>query len=117
MLVNCTPHPVRIYRRDGAAIEATVPPSGQVARIATHETGADYLTAVDDDKPTHVPVRCVQYSHLDGLHDPKPGTWHIVSLTSALAARGTRDDLLVPYGEVRDADGGVIGCRLLARPV
>jgi hypothetical protein len=28
-----------------------------------------------------------------------------------------RDDLLVPYREVRNSDGTVIGCRELAQPV
>jgi hypothetical protein len=43
-------------------------------------------------------------------------TWFVVSLPLALIAKD-RGDLLVPWRQVRDPSGTVIGCRILARPV
>ena len=57
----------------------------------------------------------VEFHHL--LQSPPhiEGTWYIVSLPCALVA--PRADFLVPYDEVRDDAGRIVGCRLLARPV
>ena len=46
-----------------------------------------------------------------------PTTWYMVSLALALSQAGYRPDLLVPYREVRNREGTIIGCRSLARPV
>jgi hypothetical protein len=43
--------------------------------------------------------------------------WYVVSLALALAFAEKRGDLLVPFRDVRNSEGTVIGCRSLARPV
>jgi hypothetical protein len=123
-LINLTPHPVRIYgwdvpdRFDPAEFEPSyvLEPSGTVARIGEIELGTQHL------RNCPVPVEYIEYRHANGLPEPylldagMYATWYVVSLALALAAVD-RGDLLVPYREVRNLDGTVIGCRLLARPV
>lgn len=124
-LVNLTPHPIRVYGWDapdrfGSDDEHepqwVIEPSGTVARIGEIELGTQHL------RNCPVPVEYVEYRHANGLPAPHLldsgmyAVWYVVSLALALAAED-RGDLLVPYREVRNADGTVIGCRLLARPV
>lgn len=128
MLVNLCAHPIRIYgwrvpeRFDLGEHEPllTVEPSGTVARIGQIELGTQYL------KNCPAPVEYVEYRMANGLpprpamNSPEwhaPTTWYVVSLALALAQAGYRPDLLVPYQEVRNLEGTVIGCRSLARPV
>lgn len=140
MIVNLTPHPIHIYPPDtpdrtmlgGREPLLTIDPSTEhkPARIGEIPLGTvDYLIA-DETGPTlpPVPVEYVEYTAHGGLvhplpeqddHDPHQ-TWYIVPLIVALSQtyiNDTRSDLLVPYREVRNLDGTVIGCRLLARPV
>ena len=105
-LVNLTPHPVAIYRdrAAGDGPEEVIPPSGTVARVATVELGKD-----DDGYPV------VEYGHAEGLPGQESGVRCIVSLVLALAVRAERDDLYAPYGEVRNEQGTMIGCRTLQR--
>jgi len=128
MLVNLTPHPIRIYgwdipdRIDPAEYEPAhvIEPSGDVARIGEIELGTQTLRGCD------ARVEFVEYRHANGL-PPKyenfdtNTTWYIVSLALALSMAGEgpghRNDLLVPFREIRNLDGAVIGCRSLALPV
>ena len=127
-ITNLTPHPIRVYgwnvpdRFDPADHEPqwVLEPSGTVARIGEIELGTQTLPGV----PTT--VEFVEYRHSNGLPpmpEPRPkGTaditdWYVVSLAMALALAGGRGDLLVPFREVRNLDGTVIGCRSLALPV
>lgn len=122
MIINLTPHPIRIYGwdvPDRFALGEHEPqlelePSGIVARIGEIELGTQYLRHVD------TPVEYVEYRHANGIpeqqkHGDNYSTYYVVSLALALAS--DRGDLLVPYREVRNTDGTVIGCRSLARPV
>ncbi|MEV5350405.1 hypothetical protein [Streptomyces achromogenes] len=59
----------------------------------------------------------VEYGHAHDLPPARDGLRYIVSLVVALALTDRRGDLLVPYREVRDASGTVIGCRQFAQPV
>lgn len=104
-VINLTPHEVRVIR-DGHD-DTVYEPSGKVARLATIELGTQ-------DYGVGAPVELVEFHHLT---DPPPrieGTWYIVSLPCALAA--PRGDFLVPYLEVRDDAGRVVGCQMLGRP-
>jgi hypothetical protein len=124
-ITNLTPHPIRIYGWDVPDQFAlgdheptlVLEPSGTVARIGEIELGTQYMTNV----PT--PVEFVEYGHSTGLPplpSPRPRVsaevidWYVVSLALALAFH--RSDLLVPFREVRNLDGTVIGCRSLALP-
>lgn len=107
MYVNLTPHPIHLYgNNDRAAgpIES-IPPSGNVARVATIDLGTQ--------RGKTVTYELVEYGHVHDLPQPIEGTVYIVSLVVALACR--RDDLLAPYVEVRNDDGTMIGCRYLQK--
>jgi hypothetical protein len=64
-----------------------------------------------------IPVELVEYGHAEDLPSQHDGISFVVSLPVALALSPRRGDLLVPYREVRNASGTVIGCRQLAQPV
>lgn len=108
MIVNCTPHPIRLYHLDHDELLDEIPPSGQVARLSTFQ-----VTTEDHDG---FPVALVAYGAEAELPPEQEGVWYIVSLPTALAVMKRRD-LLVPYDEVRNEQGTMIGCRMLARPV
>jgi len=128
-ITNLTPHPIRIFgwevpdRFEPGEHEplTEIPPSGTVARIGEIDLGGASLRCCD------APVELVEYRHLVGLPpshaDWDSNTdWYVVSLAVALACSPdnriqARADLLVPWREVRNLDGTVIGCRALALPV
>jgi hypothetical protein len=108
MLVNLTPHDVTVY--DGDQIVMTVRPSGTVARLAE--------TATPDGVVAGVPGTVVTLGAIEGLPAPDGETTYVVSmplLMGALASGVDRADLVYPYGQVRDGQGRIIGCRSLAR--
>lgn len=136
MIVNLTPHPLHFYPNDcpdrieEGSVEPlfTVPPSGTVARIEETTLGTWFTECFDHQVPaesfTAVAVEGVEYGHISGLPEGDveafnlnlaPRTYYVVPLVVALAAPG-RPDLLVPYRDVRNMAGTVLGCRQLARP-
>jgi hypothetical protein len=122
MIRNLTPHPVRLYRytapdvvNPAEAPDHVFPVSGPPARLA--------MVEVPDHPDAHLyPVEAVtvEYGHVTGLPARRAAgdrvVYYLVSLPVALALP-ERDDLLVPYREVRDGSGTVVGCRALARPI
>lgn len=123
-VINLTPHPVTIYGFDvpdrfepGEHEPQTVlEPSGTVARIGEVDLGTQNL------RNCPLPIELVEFGSLLGLPPQElldagtVATWYVVSLPLALAAT-KRADLLVPWREIRNTAGTVIGCRMLARPV
>lgn len=117
--INMTPHPVRIYRAgtpdrvedpdDGVAM--VLEPSGKFARLSESVLGED---TVLNDEGVEIPVSLVSYAEVEGLPAPQEGVAYVVPLMTALAA-AERDDLLVPYEQVRNLEGTVVGCRRLGR--
>lgn len=113
MIVNLTPHPIRLYandREDGsddldAGLLEVLPPGGTPARLATIDLG------MCDG------VELVEFGHAHDLPPARDGVRYVVSLVVAISLADRRSDLLVPYREVRNASGTVIGCRALAQPV
>lgn len=105
-VVNLTPHEIRVIR-DGRE-DVVYPPSGDVARLATIELGTQ-------DYGVGAPVELVEFHHIQQPPPRVPDTWYIVSLPCALAV--PRGDFLVPYLEVRDDAGRIVGCRMLGRAV
>lgn len=103
-LINCTPHPIAIIGLDGQTMR-TIQPSGAVARVGDAATYWGQLDGID--------VQRVSPGRVCGLPDPVEGTIYIVSRLAAAAAP-TRADLVVPYGEVRDDSGRILGVRGLA---
>lgn len=136
MIVNLTPHPLHFYpndcpdRIDEGQVEPlfTVAPSGTVARMETNSLGTWFTDCFDHQVPaesfTTVAVEGVEYGYISGLPycdvdafnaSGAGRTYYVVPLVVALAARG-RPDLLVPYRDVRNMSGTVLGCRQLACP-
>lgn len=121
-LHNLTPHPIRLYSPETP--DRIDPADHEPHRVIDRST--DHLPArlaehLVEDGPNleRAAIGWVEYGDLtQPLPTPEDGTWYIVPLVVALAlARDERGDLLVPYREVRNLDGTVIGCRMLARPV
>ncbi|MFC4006574.1 hypothetical protein ACFOY2_05035 [Nonomuraea purpurea] len=114
-IVNLTPHVVRVYHPDTPdriddleqGLMCLIPPSGAVARLATVDLGT--WCFIDG-----IPIEGVEYGHAHDLPPQRDGVHYVVSLALALGQQG-RDDLLVPYSEVRNGDGTVVGCRVLAQ--
>jgi hypothetical protein len=127
MIINLTPHAIDIYPAGTPDVidpgfshlpTVTLPPSGNVARIreqrlpdVTGVYGAEALTMAGLEG-----ILDVAFGHVINLPDAKPATWYVVSLACALAVP-RRHDLLVPYEQLRNDVGTVVGCRRLARPV
>lgn len=117
MILNLTPHPIRLYanaREDGSddlepGLILVIEPEDTPARLGMIELGTEYRAGI--------PVELVDYGGAIGMPKPREGVSCIVSLPVALALAPRRNDLLVPYREVRNASGTVIGCRQLAQPV
>ncbi len=113
MIFNLTPHPIRLYaaeREDGIDdlephLLRVIPPESTPARLATIELGGG------------ITFELVEFGHAQNLPPKRDGCQYIVSLVVALALCDRRSDLLVPYREVRNSTGTVIGCRSLAQPV
>ncbi|MEU3528810.1 hypothetical protein AB0E62_34015 [Streptomyces sp. NPDC038707] len=113
MILNLTPHPIRLYsaeREDGSDnleshLREVIPPEPVPARLATIELGGG------------ITFELVEFGHVQNLPPRRDGYQYIVSLVVALALADRRDDVLVPYREVRNSSGTVIGCRSLAQPV
>jgi hypothetical protein len=127
MLVNLTPHPIKIYAADTPdRIDVAdhsplwvLPVADQPpARIGEIPLGTNLFIGFD-----RIPVEYVEYTSHGGLvhplPEPDPEVWFVVSLVVAMQQTYVynRPDLLVPYREVRNLDGTVVGCRQLARPV
>lgn len=126
-LVNLTPHPIRLYHHtapdtldnDWDFLVLTVDPTGRTARLAERSAALRH-TAMESytQGDVSIPVESVEYGQVTGLPEEEPGVLLIVPLVTALAvlAAGGRDDLLVPWRQVRNTSGTVIGCRAFAHP-
>ena len=101
MIVNLTPHAITIIGKT----PITIPPSDTVARCAVtrHQVGS----------VNGIPVNRSVFGTVEGLPDPQPDTYYIVSAVVAQACPD-RNDLLIPDDTVRDEQGRIIGCRALA---
>ena len=118
-IINLTPHPVRLYTADTPdqvddpdhGVLLTLPPSGKFARLGESVLGEDTVVT---EEGVEIPVSRVSYAEIQGLPEPQQGTVYVVPLMTALAAPA-RTDLLVPYDQVRNPDGTVVGCRRLGR--
>lgn len=104
VLVNMTPHALNIIQRNGETL--TVAPSGWVPRCSSTEE-------VDGVIGGLIELTRQTLGEVEGLPDPIPGAFYVVSRLVASAAN--RPDLLVPGPLVRDDQGRVIGCKGLSR--
>lgn len=102
MLINLTPHEIRIIRDDG---NITLPPSGTIARCTVTRK---QVGSVDG-----IPINRTVFGAVEGLPEPTADTYYIVSAIVAQACPD-RSDLLITDDAVRDDQGRIIGCRALA---
>lgn len=107
-ILNLTAHDIRLY--EGDEVVMTWPRSGVVARIRESATPLPAIDTTDGPVPR---VRAAYEDQVEGLPDPDPGVGYIVS--RVLAAAISRADLFFPWGEVRDGDGQIVGCRALGQ--
>ena len=121
-IINCTPHAVHILDfactqynpvHKGFDLIGTktilheFPPSGIVPRCLTKERNEEPINGV--------PIASIEFGNIDGLPDEEPDTMLIVSAIVANAGRAKgRKDLLVPTRMVRDSEGRICGCLVLA---
>lgn len=121
MIINLTPHNIDVYDPGApdvirphmrVPVRISIAASGSVARIVEYERGTQRLKGAE---ALPAGVELVEFGHVVGLPDVRDRTWHVVSLATALALPA-RPDLLVPWRQVRNEGGTVIGCRGLARP-
>lgn len=103
MLVNATPHELNIVQLDGTVL--TLPSSGVCPRCESNELVDRAIGLIEITRQT--------LGHVQGLPDPIPGVYFIVSRLVASACG--REDLLVPGALLRDDQGKVIGCKGLSR--
>lgn len=100
--VNLTPHEVTFVTESGNVV---VPASGSLARVSTSNETIDNIDGI--------PVKKTVYGEVEGLPDPETDTIFLVS--SMVASRIDRDDVLVPADFVRDEKGVIIGAKSLSR--
>ncbi|WP_051854376.1 hypothetical protein [Streptomyces sp. NRRL S-1896] len=86
-------------------LREVIEPEPVPARLATIELGGG------------ITFEMVEFGYAENLPPKRDGYQYIVSLVVALALADRRSDLIVPYREVRNSSGTVIGCRSFAQPV
>ena len=102
-LLNATPHALNIVQSDGSTL--TLEASGICPRRESSELVEQAIGLIEITRQT--------LGHIEGLPDPVPGLYFIVSRLVASATE--REDLLVPGPLVRDDQGRVVGCKGLSR--
>lgn len=129
-IINLTPHAINFVwepvNEDGSGSGyfepiATIPASGQVARVKAKTvpvTETIYsLDGTFEKTPLFIediPVTTTEFGEVEGLPDPKPGVVYIVS---SLVAQRVPDrwDVFIPNESVRDSQGRIVGCKSLGR--
>jgi hypothetical protein len=81
-------------------------PSEGVARVIDHATSQGHLDGME--------IVDIESGQVEGLPDLQAGITLVVSRVLAMACPD-RDDLVFPFGEVRDAEGRIVAVRALAR--
>ena len=103
MLINLTPHALKIYgSADDDAPVVVLAPSGQVARCST--------TRTPDGFADGVPLFKSVTGDVIGLPAPVRGTIFIASGFVQSAVKDARSDVRRPGDLIRDATGQVVGC-------
>ena len=108
-LINLTPHSIVIVLEDDDGVQTLVPipPSGEVARIATE---TEEVTPIYLDDGTIIPVKRTSYTGIAGLPPQQPQVGYIVSRIVCDKVRAERYDVFAPGDLVRNAEGQPVGC-------
>ncbi len=104
-IINLTPHEVTVVGSDGDVM-MRIPASGKVARCNVTRTVIGKINGI--------PVTKNVMGEIEGLPEPSEDNIYIVSRVVAEAAKGKRDDLIIPDDAVRDDQGRIIGCKAFA---
>lgn len=128
MIINLTPHPIRIRWADVREpipheTDIVLEPQDEPARLATRsEYWADTHFPEDDyGGPGHqIPTYQVSHGEPENLPPPRPGVYLIVSLPMLLALGATRPDLRAPGtgpqdGAIRDTRGQIFAVTRLVK--
>lgn len=103
MIINLTPHPVRLRRVDGS--ELTLSACGEPARVSTIPVVGCVIEGMKTFKNIYGPIT--------NLPDPEPGVVYLVSRVVAQAVGSRRADLYVPSDLYRDQYGMIVGAAAL----
>lgn len=105
-LINLTPHDVNLF-----TTELVIPRYGVPARVLDVPTSMQMMLHRNDEIPI---LDVAGPGNIKDLPEPSEGKIYIVSRVTALASP-ERSDLVFPMYELRDSDGGIVGCRALGR--
>lgn len=98
--VNLTPHPIVLNG-------VTILPEEIPARCTTSTEVIDNIAGIE--------IRQKTFGEVTGLPEPQDGKYFIVSSIVASALNGSRDDVFVTDGAIRDESGRIVGCTGLAK--
>ena len=121
-IINMTPHTINLYLitdceetikgtyksltlKEGAKPLMVYPSQG----VARATSSRELLYTINN-----IPVYTTTYGSPEGLPEPVPNTYIIVSALTAQAAP-ERKDLIIVDGAVRDAEGRICGCTAFGR--
>lgn len=110
---NFTPHTITIVSENGDCLAQF--PSEGIARAK--QTNVPYKDIMCDGISNAIPLVSTTFGEPEGLPDPQHGTYLVVSVITANAAKANGRncaDLLLTCDPVRDAEGRIIGCKSLA---
>lgn len=113
MLINLTPHDLNFLDANNSPI-MTLKKSGHypTVRVKKESTSMGSLT----ESGVEIPLYRSHFSMVENLPEEKPDTIYVVSNIALSAIREQhphRTDFLAPDDAVRNADGVIIGCRIL----
>jgi len=105
-IINLTPHDIKIVRE--GKVVATIPASGNVARLTTSIT----IHSGFKFDGINIPLTKTNFSEVENLPEERDDTLLMVSqLIKNCPDLQDRNDLVVPAEMVRDENNNIIGCR------
>ena len=105
-IINLTPHDITVVNTKDNT-KKVIPRSGKIARCEQIE---DLTGNVDGIK-----LYKTNMGKVIDLPERSKDTLYIVSMIVAQAVKNKRDDVIIPFGLVRDEKGVIIGCQGFAR--
>lgn len=109
-VINMLPYDIHVYETNSIKQGPmfSYPKTGKVSRVVAVDLGSV--------RGPELWYESVSYRGLELFPDPEAGTFYIVSLVAAIAARN-RGDLLSPYYKIRNNSNEIIGCKHLQKVI
>lgn len=105
--INLTPHTINL-----------VNPNNNYEILISFESKGSVRVSMEKEFSIQdgIPVGKIKYTSLDGLPDPQPNTYYILSSIAFNKAKEIgRTDICFPAGEMfRDQDGNIIGVEFIS---